>query len=132
MIDVDCLGNNKFLKMLYPNGLNSNVMIKEFKVSINGFSEFSFFIKQEPNVIVKKWGIWNSDYNCLWVKTGNNCKFGRIEINELDKMGFNNLSLNKMEDGITKISSKKNSSIFLIDLEVNNRFIIQEIIPIMI
>ena len=31
MIDVDCLGNNKFLKMLYPNGLNSNVMIKEFK-----------------------------------------------------------------------------------------------------
>ena len=58
MIDVDCLGNNKFLKMLYPNGLNSNVMIKEFKVSINGFSEFSFFIKQEPNVIVKKWGIY--------------------------------------------------------------------------
>ncbi|QIW16002.1 hypothetical protein A4G20_06480 [Pasteurellaceae bacterium RH1A] len=132
MIDIDCFGRPDFLKTLYPHGLTAHAMIKDFKISIDGFSEFSFFIDQEPEFVVKKWGQWGRDFKGLWIKTGNNCQFNHIEIKDLDKLGFNPLFIFKEDDGRIRIHSERGDSRFLVDLALNHRFIIQDIIPILL
>ena len=130
MIDINCLGGNEFLKMLYPSGLDSTIMIKDITISVNGVSEFSFFVKQKPDINVKKWGTWNNEFNCLWIKTANYCNFKILTTSNLNKMGFNCLSMKKNEDGNIKIQSTKGDSELFMVLDINDRFIVQEILPI--
>ena len=130
MIDIDCLGGNNFLKMLYPDGLNPIVMIKDITISVNGTSQFSFFVRQQPSIEVKKWGVWIDDFNALWIKTANYCKFTDINIQNLQLMGYNTLHLSKTKNGNVKIMSSKDNSKCEITLSLHDRFIIQEIIPI--
>lgn len=130
MIDIDCLGGNEFLKMLYPSGLDASIMIKDIAISVNGMSEFSFFVKQQPSMNIKKWGAWNKDFNCLWIKTDNYCNFKVLTISNLQDMGFNFLSMVKNENGnIEILSSKGDSELFMV-LDINDRFIVQEVLPI--
>ena len=56
MLNLDFFGNNFFLKKIYPEGIYNSIFIKDIMISLNGNSEFSFFIKQEPLFPVKKWG----------------------------------------------------------------------------
>ncbi len=100
-------------------------------ISLNGNSEFSFFIKQEPLFPVKKWGKWEKDFNALWVKTSSNVRFKGVLISNPDRLGFNKLDIYVEDFCQIFISQKENSHVNL-SLFKNDRFIIQNVIPIFI
>jgi conserved uncharacterized protein len=131
MLNLDFFGNNFFLKKIYPEGIYNSIFIKDIMISLNGNSEFSFFIKQEPLFPVKKWGKWEEDFNALWVKTSSNVRFKGVLISNPDRLGFNKLDIYVEDFCQIFISQKENSHVNL-SLFKNDRFIIQNVIPIFI
>ena len=60
--------SNKFLQKLYPNELLTGADIGTLKLDLSGQYGISFHIKNEPEVEIKKWGVWGKNYNVLVVR----------------------------------------------------------------
>lgn len=131
MLNLDFFGNSFFLKKLFPNGIENHILIKDISIVVNGNSCLSFFIKQKPEIDVKKWGEFGIDFNAFWIKTSNNINFSKVIVENIQDLGFSRLEINSNNFCPAIHSSNDNSRLLLI-LEKNHRFIIQDIVPIMI
>lgn len=98
---------------------------------VNGNSCLSFFIKQKPEIDVKKWGEFGIDFNALWIKTSNNINFSKVIVENIQDLGFSRLEINS-DNFCPAINSSNDNSRLLLVLGKNHRFIIQDIVPIMI
>ena len=130
MLNLDYFGNTFFLKKLYPEGVFNSIYINEVLISLNGASEFNFFIKQKPLVPVKKWGEWEKDFNALCVKTSSNVRVNEVSILNSDALGYNKLDI-YIENSYLNFTSKRENSHINLSLSKNDIFIIQEIHPIL-
>lgn len=131
MLNLDFFGNNFFLKKIFPSGVNNHIFIKNISTVVNGNSSLDFFIKQRPEIDVKKWGQFGIDFNALWIKTSNNINFSKVIIENIQDLGFSSLEINSKDFCFTLYSSNNNSQLLLV-LDKHHRFIIQDITPIMI
>ena len=130
MLNLDYFGNTFFLKKLYPEGVFNSIYINEVLISLNGASEFNFFIKQKPLLPVKKWGEWEKDFNALCVKTSSNVRVNEVSILNPDALGYNKLDI-YIENSYLNFTSKRENSHINLSLSKNDIFIIQEIHPIL-
>ena len=65
---LDMIYNNTFLKELFPDGLESTVLIGHINFDLNKKISLSIHTKQKPLKIVKKWGIWGEDYDVIVIE----------------------------------------------------------------
>jgi len=130
MLNLDYFGNTFFLKKLYPEGVFNSIYINEVLISLNGASEFNFFIKQKPLLPVKEWGEWEKDFNALCVKTSSNVRVNEVSILNPDALGYNKLDI-YIENSYLNFTSKRENSHINLSLSKNDIFIIQEIHPIL-
>lgn len=64
---IEMLQNNLFLKQLYPKG------IKDFflsKIELNYFNKATIILncKNKPEIEVKKWGVWEKNFNGISIE----------------------------------------------------------------
>lgn len=112
MFDIECFSNTFFLKKLFPNGVHTSILINVITVSAYSYSRLEFYIRQKPEIEVKKWGQWGIDYDCLYIETLTNISPADVKITNIEKIGFNLYDFERNEQGMIEIkSNSKNGSI---------------------
>lgn len=110
MIDFNCFDNNFFVKKLYPNGINSSIVISSVVASYRMHSEFNFIAYEKPSIEIKKWGVWGVDYNSVLFETSANSSPIELKINNMKDIGRQIFSINKNTDGNIEVTQLSNDS----------------------
>lgn len=64
---IDCIARNKFLKDLFPDGLQGDILIGHFGIDIGDRFSLVLHTKQRPNKEIVKWGVWGKDYDVITI-----------------------------------------------------------------
>lgn len=65
MIDFDCIDRNDFLKSLYPNGIDGDILVGLINFDIGNKVDFSLHTRIMPDKPIKKWGEQGVSYNTI-------------------------------------------------------------------
>ena len=94
---VEMIYNNTFLKELFPEGLESAVLIGQISFDLNKKISLNIHTKQKPMKEIKKWGLWGKDYDVVVIEIyGIACN--TTTLNNWDNVAYGVLSISEDSD----------------------------------
>jgi len=110
------LVDNKFLKAIYPNGINGHILIGQISLDIADQVLLSIHVSQSPNKEVAKWGEWGKDYNVIVINVL--AQFiSKVEIINWQDVNHSLLEIVLKENGVYSISSRGSNWNITIDFK---------------
>jgi hypothetical protein len=65
---IDIIHRNQFLKELFPDGLNDDILIGQIGLDVDGMFSLNLHTTQAAVKDVSKWGERSKDYNVIVIK----------------------------------------------------------------
>jgi hypothetical protein len=65
---IDVIHRNHFLKVLFPDGLNGDILVGQFGLDVDGRFSLNLHTTQAPAKAVPKWGDRGKDYDVIVIK----------------------------------------------------------------
>ncbi|NQS85763.1 hypothetical protein HO175_10480 [Pantoea allii] len=91
---IDLISYNNFLKKIFPDGIESNVLIGKLSLELGGRLVLNIHTKQKPAFEIAKWGKWGVDYNVIVIHALGG-KGDIVNIKKWSKIEYAHLSINK-------------------------------------
>lgn len=110
---IDVISYNNFLKSLFPNGMDDNVLIGKLSFELGGRFGVSIHTKQRPAKEVPKWGKWGVDYNVIVIHLlGGNGEV--VNIKNWRDVEYSSVYLEKCENGFSIQQSGASHDIYFL------------------
>jgi len=79
----DIVENNGFLTRAFPDGFSRSIILESLDLGGQSRFAFSLLTTERPNIEVKKWGKWETDYNAVLMFF-----YGKIVNINIKRFGF--------------------------------------------
>jgi hypothetical protein len=97
---IDVISYNNFLKSLFPDGMDDNVLIGKLSLELGGRFGVSIHTKQRPAKEIPKWGKWGVDYNVIVIHLLGG-KGETVNIKNWNDIEYSKMCLKKCENGFS-------------------------------
>jgi hypothetical protein len=93
---IDAVSENLFLKKLFPQGLQNEVLLGQIGFDLGGRLSLNIHTRQKPAIEIVKWGTWGVDYNAIVIELLGLCS-GSVSLENWENVDFASLSISYNE-----------------------------------
>ena len=94
---VDVVSENLFLKKLFPQGLQGEMLLGQIGFTLGGRISLNIITRQKPAIEIEKWGTWGKDYNVIIIELLGACS-GDICLGNWENADFAGLSVSRDDE----------------------------------
>lgn len=103
---ISLIYHNSFLSELFPNGLESNVLIGQIDLDRCGRLRLGIHTRQKPSKEIKKWGKWGEDYDVIVIHL-HGTALGEIRLENWEKADYGKMFITH-----DQIANEQDSDVF--------------------
>ena len=103
---INLVYHNTFLRELFPEGLEPNVLIGQIDLDRCGRLSLSIHTRQKPSKEIKKWGVWGKEYDVISIHLYGTA-LGTICLENWERADYGSISLSH-----DQIADEQNPDIF--------------------